>query len=102
MAPPIRKNPPAQMRERLSELRGRRFSFALAWETAWGELDFPHAREARNAWKEALRETKHEWRAAYERRPTTTSEAVARLVVALTEADPPRVRGERSVAVAMF
>jgi hypothetical protein len=67
-------------------------SFDDAWARAMGaprraraEVTFPHATEHRRAWREVLSGQREAWRAAFERRETPLSSALAELLAAVVE-----------------
>jgi hypothetical protein len=45
-------------------------------EVGCRRVRYPHDTAARRAWKDALRATRDEWEAAYERRPRAAASAV--------------------------
>lgn len=73
-------DPPVQLLQLLGvcKLEGR--PFEEAWTEARAALRYPHETATRQAFREALDETKDEWQAAYEDHETPTSRQLTNLL----------------------
>jgi hypothetical protein len=85
VAPATRFFPPGDLRIGLAAARERGLDFDDAWDEAWAGVRWPRGGgtddpSSRHVWKRALRATRDEWRAAYERTPSRGGEAAAALI----------------------
>lgn len=74
------RNVAAEIRELLEAARAEGVGFKVAWESAlaaieWHDIVAPD----RDAWARALRQTRRDWAAAYDRKATERLAAVAKL-----------------------
>lgn len=90
--------PPIQLRELLAAARLEGRPFELAWNRALRSIEWPHATERRRAWKAALVETRSEWAACYERRPTAYGAAAEMLLAPIVDDPPPAVESALAAA----
>ena len=96
--PPRHLTAAEQLRAHLARSREKGISVDRAWAFAFagpaaGGVNWPTDTAARRAWKEALTETRDEWRAAYEGVSTATS---ARFAAMADRGDAPDEPADRS------
>lgn len=65
--PPNRRylTPPQQLLVELKAMKSQGLRFDYAWKISLQRVAWPHDKQSRHEWKDAINDTREEWRRAY-------------------------------------